>query len=198
MDVPVVTAAWFECDVVEGDLLARHGGKVAVADEILGISRVGLADGEDHLALEGCLGVVRGRRVGPYILGQAESTPSVGPSSVKCNVCQHLGYLGACHAVLFGELQVVAERRIDDTLTHEGSDGDHTAVVRAKSRSVPDFAEKHVIVQFTEFGCELTELRAAGILGDFSCAIILCVLKANAINKSNAVFFICLCVIGVC
>ena len=89
VDVPVVAAAGLEGHVVEGNLLARDGGQIAVAREVFGVGRVGLADGEYHFALEGGLVACAGGVVGPYVLGHAEGGPGVGPSSVEGDVGEH-------------------------------------------------------------------------------------------------------------
>ena len=105
VDVPVVATARLEGDVRDGDLLARDGSQVAVAGEILRVGRVGLADGEDHLPLEGRPGILTGRIRGPDLLGQPECRPRLGPPGVEADVGDDLGDLGAGDAVLPGRLQ---------------------------------------------------------------------------------------------
>ena len=90
VDVPVVPAAGFEGYVVERNLLRRDGSKVAIPNEILRVGGVGLADGENHFALEGCFAIVALRIISPDFLRHAEGSPSVRPAGVEGDVGEHL------------------------------------------------------------------------------------------------------------
>ena len=83
---------------------------------------------------------------------------------------KHFGNLCTGYAVLFGKLQVVGERRINNSLAHKGGDSNHATIVRAESRAVPYFPEKDIVIQFCEFGCKFPQLCAPGSL----CNLFLC------------------------
>ena len=61
MNVPVVAASRLESDIAERYLLLGYRSQIAVADEVLGVCGVRLADGEYHFPLESGL-TVRIRR----------------------------------------------------------------------------------------------------------------------------------------
>ncbi len=83
---------------------------------------------------------------------------------------EHLGNFGARHAVLFGELKVVCQRRVDDAFPDQGGHCHHAAVARAESRVVPHFSKQHVVVQLCKFRGEVPQLHVSGSL----CNLFLC------------------------
>ena len=168
VDVPVVAAAGLEGDIRHLHLLARDGRQIAVADEILGIGSVGLADGEDHLALEGGLGIALGGRFGPHLLGQTESRPRLRPAGVEGYVGDDLGGLGAGDAVFLRRLKVKLERRVGDTLRDERGDGHQAAVAERKQVvAAPHLSEKYIVVEMSELRSELAQSVAPCCLYDF-------------------------------
>ncbi len=119
MDVPVVAAARLESHVGNIHLLTRNRCEVTVAGEIFGIRRVGFADGENHFALEGCLGIHAGRLFRPYVFGQTERRPCLGSSGIKTDVRDNFGDFGAGDAVVLRRLQMICQRIVGDALTDE-------------------------------------------------------------------------------
>lgn len=99
MYVPVVTATGFECDIGELDLLCRYWGEIAVADEILGVGCVRLANGENHLLLEALLLRCGLCLIGPHILCHTERSPRVGPSGIERTLREKCNYFLASNAV---------------------------------------------------------------------------------------------------
>src|SRR5699024_12599822 len=86
MDVTAIAVARLESHVGNIYLLTRNWREVTVAGEIFGIRYVGFADGENHFALEGCLGIHAGRIFHPHLFGKAECRPSLGPTRVKTDM----------------------------------------------------------------------------------------------------------------
>ncbi len=168
VDVPVVAAAWLEGDVGKRHLCVRDTGQVAVAREVAAVGRVRFADGENHRSLEGGFGVRGGRVVGPYVLGQAEGCPCLGPSGVEGDVGDNFGDLRPADAVLAGRLQVVGERRVGHALADEGGQGDEAAVAQAQEVvAAPYLSEEDVVVQAGKLGGELAQLVTSGCLYNF-------------------------------
>lgn len=167
VDVPIIAAAGLEGDIGKWNLRIADGSKVAVADEILGISGVGIANGEDHLLLELFLGRRGGGLVLPHLGGKAESSPGLGPAGVECYVGDGFGDFGAGDAVVLGVLQMVNERRVGNTLCDKAGNGDERTVAeRQKVIAAPDFAEEYIVVEMGELGREIAESVAAGCLDD--------------------------------
>ena len=109
MDVPVVAATRFEGYVGERYLVLADTSQVAIALEIFGVGSVRLADRENHLALEGCLGIVALHVVCPNFLCQAKGCPRLWPSGIEGDVGDDLGCLGTGDAVLLGSHEVILQ-----------------------------------------------------------------------------------------
>lgn len=174
--MPVVAASRFEGHVGKGHLLRRHACQIAVALEVFCISRVRFADGENHFALEGCLGVIALHLVGPHLLGLAESRPSLGPSGIEGHVGDDFADFGACDAVALRLLQVVGERGVSQSLADECRDSHEAAVAQAEQVvAAPHLAEEHVVVELGKLRCKFAELRASGGLDNlFLCHRVEC------------------------
>ena len=164
--MPVVAASGLEGDVVDGDLLRGDRSEIALSDEVFGISGVGLADGENHLALELCFGIsLRIGFVCPHLFGLAESSPCFGPTRVEGNVREYLGNLLPRDAVGLGVLQVISQTAVGHAHAHECHHGDKAAVTeRELVLPVPHLSKEHVVVELGEFRCEVAQLLAACIL----------------------------------
>ena len=168
MDVPVVTAARLEGDIVDNHLVVGDGGEVAVADKIAGEGRVRFSDWENHLPLESGLGVFACEFLVPDLFSQPECCPCFGPTGIKTNVGEDLGDLRSGDAILFRGLEMISQRTVRDTLADERGDRDQAAVAQPKFvGTAPDLTEKNVVVKFREFGREGAELLAASCLLDF-------------------------------
>ena len=76
--VPVVTATRLKGNIEERYLTNRYFRKVTIALEIFGVSGVGFANREDHLALENGLGVLAFHVLIPYLLCQIECSQALG------------------------------------------------------------------------------------------------------------------------
>ena len=168
MDVPVVTTARLEGDIVDNHLVVGDGGEVAVADKIAGESCVRFPDRENHLLLESGLGVFACEFLVPDLFSQPECCPCFGPTGIKTNVGEDLGDLRSGDAILFRGLEMISQRTVRDTLADERGDRDQAAVAQPKFvGTAPDLTEKNIVVKFREFGREGAELLAASCLLDF-------------------------------
>ena len=107
--MPVVAATRLKRYIGDGNLFRRNAGEVAVADEILRVSRVRFADRENHFTLEYCLGILAGRVFRPYIFGETECRPSLGPSGIETDVGDDLGDFGAGDAIFLRLLKMEAQ-----------------------------------------------------------------------------------------
>ena len=107
MDMPVIPTARFESDIGNIHLLARNRSQVAIACEILGIRRVGFADGENHFTLECSFCILAGRLFRPYVFGQTECRPCLRPTRVKTDMRDDFGDFGAGDAVVLRRLQMI-------------------------------------------------------------------------------------------
>ena len=130
VDMPVVAASRLKSHIGKGYLPGRYGRQIAVAGKILGVSRIGLAYRENHASGELGLGIVALDVVGPYVFGQTESRPGLGPSGVESHVGNYLSCLCAGYAVGFGILQMMQQRTVGDSLGNERSHSNHTAVAK--------------------------------------------------------------------
>ncbi len=130
VDMPVVAASRLKRDLCE----------IAVAGEIFGVCRVGLADRKYHRAGEffalrsdgagGSLCAIPPDIVGPHILCKTESGPCLRPSGIERYVCQYLGNLGACYSVFLRLLEVICQRAVGNALRDKRCDCDKTAVAQ--------------------------------------------------------------------
>ncbi len=185
VDMPVVAAAGLEGYVGDGNLLPGNGREVTVASEILGVGRVGFADGEDHLALKGCLGILSGRIFRPYLFGEAECRPSLGPAGIKSDVGNDLGNFRAGDAVVLRRLQMIDQRGVGNTLTDERSNCHQAAVAKTKFvGAAPHLAEKNIVVKFGEFGGEVANWSRPAVCTILFCAITWSVKRVNTAMKT--------------
>ena len=159
--MPVVAASRFEGDVGDTHLFPRDWGEVTVADEIPGVCRVRLTDGEYHLPLEGRFRILAGRILRPHVFGKAESRPRLRPTRVKSDMGDYLRNLGAGDAVFLRFLKMEAQRAVGDTLTDERGYRHQAAVAQPQFvGTAPHLTEKDIVVEFREFGGEVTQLVA--------------------------------------
>ena len=146
VDVPVVPAARLKGDVVDADLLGGDGSQIALADEVLGVSNVRLADGEDHRSLMLGPGTLVLRLDLPDFLGHVEDGPALGPAGVEGNVGDDGGNLLLSHTVGLGVLQVELEGRIGDAGSHQRGHGDDAAGFDVEAVVVPVLTEENIVV----------------------------------------------------
>lgn len=170
VDMPIIAAAWFKGDIAHGlhRLLALgqvfrcQGSQIAVAHEVLGVCRVGLADGEGQVVALAAALCGRGGIILPHLFGLIEGRPSLGPSSVEGRMGDNLGNLCARDAIFAGLTQVKGERTVGDTLADERRDGDETAVAQPqKVVSTPHLTKKDVVVEVCKLWRKLTQLGAS-------------------------------------
>ena len=115
--VPVVTATRLKGNIEERYLTVGYFRQITVAFEVLGISGVGFANREYHLALECSLGVFSFHIFVPYLLCQIESSPCLWPTGVEGDVGDDLCRFRAGNAVVLCRLQVIFQRAVGDSLT---------------------------------------------------------------------------------
>lgn len=156
MDVPVVAAARLESHVGNIHLLTRNRCEVTVAGEILGIRRVGFADGENHFALECSFCILSGRLFLPYLFRQTECRPCFRPTGIEADMCDDFGDFGVGDTVVLRRLQMICQRIVGDALTDERCDCNQAAVAKTELvGAAPYLAEKDVVVEFRKLGSEL-------------------------------------------
>ena len=135
MDMPVVAAARLKRHISNGQVSAEHRVQIALTDEILRICVIGLAQPE-HAAVHLRL-IFR-----PDLLGHIEGSPRLRPAGIKCRMRDDLCDLLTGDAVLLRAHQVVAERRIHQSLReqrHYGHQG--TIPQRELVFSAPHFSK---------------------------------------------------------
>ena len=168
MDVPVVAAAGLERHVVDADLLGGKGREVALPDKVFRECVVGGTDGKGHLVLVSglCVGAVV--LVCPDLLRHAEGRPCLGPSRIKRRVRKDFRYLRPSHAIVPCGHQMVLERRVRQSLRHQGHHRHHAAVSKGKPVfSAPHLAEQHIVIELCEFGGKVPQGISACCL--FNC-----------------------------
>ena len=184
VDVPVVPAARFKGDIEGRDLVQRQRSEIALADEVLSISNVRVADGQEQAVLrilfdgiEPALVVLAATAAllfgsvlfGPDFLRQAEDGPALRPAHIHGGMRDDGGDLLFGDAVRLCVLQVINERTVGDARRHQGHDGDDAFLLDADRLFIPYFSEQYVIVEVSEHRCELAELVSAGSLYDLFC-----------------------------
>ncbi len=184
VDVPVVPAARFKRDVEGRDLVQRQRSEIALADEVLSVGVVRVADGQEQavlrilfdgvelalVVLAATTALLFGRVLfGPDFLCQTENGPALRPAHIHGGVRDDGGDLLFGDAVRLRVLQVVNERTVGDAGRHQGHDGNDAFLLNADRLFIPYFSEQYVIVEVSEHRCELAELVSAGGLYDFLC-----------------------------
>ena len=76
--VPVVAATWLKGNIEERYLTVGYLCQITVAFEVFGVSGVGFANREYHLALESSLGIFSFHIFVPYLLCQIEGSQAFG------------------------------------------------------------------------------------------------------------------------
>ena len=128
--MPVVTATWLEGNIEERYLTIRYFRKITVALEVFGVSGVGFANREDHLALESSLGIFTFHVLIPYLLCQIECCPGFRPTGVEGDVGDDFCRFCAGNSVVLCRLQVIFQRIVGDSLADKRSDCYQTAVAQ--------------------------------------------------------------------
>ena len=98
--VPVVAATRLKGYVEERYLSVGYLCQITVALEVFGISGVGFANREYHLALECSFGVFSFHIFVPYLLCQIEGSPGLWPTSVEGDVSNNLCRFRAGNSVI--------------------------------------------------------------------------------------------------
>ena len=170
VDVPVVAATRLKGYIHHGYTIRHNRGYIALSDEILGIRIVGFAHRENNGL---CIRFERGgsgtvRRISPNLLSHAECCPRFRPTGIKGGMGQDFGYFCFGYAVLLCRFEVILERRIGQSLRHEGDNGnDGTVAEREQVIATPYLSEENIVVQTGELGGKLTKRIAPGGLFDF-------------------------------
>ena len=128
--VPVVTATWLEGNIEERYLTIRYFRKITVAFEVFGISSVGFANREEHLALECSLGIFAFHVLIPYLLCQIECSPGLWSTGVEGDVGDDFCRFRTGNAIVLCRLQVIFQRIVGDSLADKRSDCYQTAVAQ--------------------------------------------------------------------
>ena len=81
---------------------------------------------------------------------------------------EDFGHFGFAYSVFLRRFKVILERRVGQSLRHEGDHRyDGTVTERKQVVAAPDLPEKDVVIEMRELGSELAERVTSGCLLDF-------------------------------
>ena len=168
--MPVVAATRLKSDIYDRHASCHHGRNIALSDEILGIGIIRLANRKnDGLCIFfertdcGTIGIFS-----PNLFCHTKSCPCLGPARIKSGVGKDFGHFGFGYSVFLCRFEVILERRVGQSLRHEGDHRYDGAVAERKEViATPHLPEKDVVIEVRELGCELAERVTSGCLLDF-------------------------------
>ena len=151
MDVPVVAAARLKSHVEDRNLLCGNRSQITFSGEELSV-RIGLADREKYSILV-LLFICQCRCfLIPDFLGQSEYRPAFGPADIHGRMCDDGRDLFLRNAVRLRVLQMIVQGGIRDAGRHQRYDGDDAFCFHVDRFFVPNFSEKHIVIEMREHG----------------------------------------------
>lgn len=173
VNMPVVFASRFKGDVGNRKRSAGNGSQPAAAVKILRIGVVWLSNREeDGLRVSIQCGIIAGIPgfgfVVPDRFGVVEYGPGYRLAGIEAALGNQRGNFFFGYAVFFRKAEMVIQRSVAETASHEDGDDDHAACFGRKGRVVSDLSKENVIVIAGKVRCKFAQGLAARSLYNFS------------------------------